>query len=68
MISTNNYPKFQEWRNEKDIRPLVHRMKRGMAMFRLEDWRDHHYDIKFKAMRDQKREPHIYCDKWYGDW
>ena len=68
MRSTNNYPKFQAIRDEMDTRPFRYLQKRGLAIFLLEEWRDRGYDIKYRVMREQKREPHIYCGKWYGDW
>lgn len=68
MKSINNYPKFQAIRDEMDFRPFRYKLHVGLAMFKLDEWRERHYDTKYRVMREQKREPNIYCGKWYRDW
>jgi len=60
MRSRNWYPKFQEKRDEMDIRPLKHVKARGRARYRLEEWKERRFDQKYAAMVAQKREPFFY--------
>lgn len=57
MISTWNYPVFQAKRDEMELRPLRHRVVAGLNAYRLEDWRERGYELKYRAMINQKREP-----------
>lgn len=73
MRSTNNYPVFEEKRNEMDVRPLQYRKAVGLAMYRLEDWKERRFDQKYAAMIAQKREPFLYAGRvWWkalgSDW
>lgn len=66
MISTNNYPVFEEKRNEMDIRPLYYLKAVGRARYRLEDWKERRFDQKYAAMIAQKREPFLYAGRvWW---
>lgn len=70
MKSIYNYPKFQAIREQLEDRPLRYKQKKSQAIFRLYLWKNRHYDIKFRVMKEQKREPYSYganlCRTW--DW
>lgn len=63
MMSRNFYPVFQEKRDEMDLRPLRYKKAKGLARYRLEDWKERHYDQKYAAMIAQKREPFLYMSR-----
>lgn len=57
LRSTNNFPVFEEKRNEMDIRPLQYRKVRARGRYILEEWKERRFDQRYAAMVAQKREP-----------